>query len=93
MLVLSSLLVDPWIKMVNVTFENEKRAVEPFSVCPSVDSWIQETQPSLIPAITITFIVSQTLILRNAATRTTMTRNLPIYEMVMAVTFTSAITF
>ena len=93
MFVLSSLLVDPWIKMVNVTFENGKRAVQPFSVCPSVDTWIQETQLSLIPAITITFFVSQTLILRNAATRTTMTRNLPIYEMVMAVTFTSAITF
>ena len=80
MFVLSSLLVDPWIKMVNVTFENGKRSVQPFSACPSVDTWIQETQLSLIPGIIITFFVSQTLILHNSETHTTMTRNLPIYE-------------
>jgi hypothetical protein len=92
MLVLSSLLVDPWIKIFAVSFDKGNRVVKPFSICSSVDAWIERAQYCVIPAIII-FFFSQYLIWTNATTRTTMTRNLPIYEMAMAVTFTSVVTF
>jgi hypothetical protein len=78
MIVLSGLLVEP-----HTAIERE--------VCPSVERWL-DVAYAVIPAI-ILFLGIQVLISRNTATRLMMTRHLPFYEIAMAVSMTSVLTF